>query len=93
MLIASRVPDPGLKPVALTFGGLTDHLILCNIIFSVTFPITESNYIGRYELFFLGIGTIVANFQPFTSLPLCKEHVYKPDSCCRKAGDAFMSME
>ena len=93
MLIASRVPDPGLKPVALTFGGVADHLILCNIIFSITFPITESNDIGRYALFFLGMGTIVASFQHVTSLPLCRERVYKTDSCCRKAVGAFLSME
>ena len=44
MLIASRVPDPGLKPVAL-FGELIDHLSLFSIIFSINFPITGSSEI------------------------------------------------
>ena len=43
MVIASRVPDPGLNPVALRFGGLVDNLMICSSIFSMTFPITESS--------------------------------------------------
>ena len=78
MLTASRVPDPDLNPVALTLGGLADHLILCSMIFSITFPITESSEIGRYALFFFGMGIIVAIFHPVTSLPLCKNACTSP---------------
>ena len=81
--MASRVPDPGLKPVALIFGGLTDHLILWSISFSITFPITGSSDIGLYVLFFLGIGTIVACFQEDGSIPSFSDRVYSLESCSR----------
>ena len=93
MLIASRVPDPGLNPVALMFGGVADHLILCKIIFSIIFPITESSDIGLYDLFFLGIGIIVASFQKDGSLPSCRDRVYSFASCCLYAGGAFLIIE
>ena len=52
VVIACRVPDPSYKPLALTFGGLTNHRILCKIIFSMHFPITECRDISMYALFF-----------------------------------------
>ena len=91
MLMAYRVPDPGLKPVALMSGGFTDHLILCSINFSMTFPITGSSDIGLYELFFFGIGTIVAYFQEDGSLPSFSDLVYSFE-LLQEGGGAFLSM-
>ena len=89
----SCIPQPGLKPVALVLGGSADRLILCRIIFSMTFPRTERSDMGLYAFFFLGIGTLVAVFQHDRSLPSCKERVYKCVSWCKKVLGAFFNME
>ena len=88
MLIASQVPDLGLNLVALTFGGMA-NLILCKLIFSITFLITGSSDIGLYDLFFLGIGIIAASFQKDGSLPSCSDRVYSFASCCVYIGFVF----